>query len=481
MEIKDIKGIKSKIVKKDDGIYEIPKEAIEGMRQPCRIIASEKILNDIDEETIKQLTRVALLSGLGFPPIGLPDIHLGYGVPIGSVLAFKATKDYKKNSKESGIISAGMVGFDINCGISLFKTTLKKEAVAENKERIGKLLLDRVPTGVGSKSAIKLSEKEFSDVLKEGAMWCVKRGLASKEDLEHMEDNGFFELDDKDLRYVSKEAIKRGINQLGTLGSGNHFLELSYVKKIFNKEKAKKYSLEEGDVCLMIHTGSRGFGHQIASDYLKIQLKAAEKYGLQIIDKQLAGAPIGSEEASSYLEAMKAAANFSYANKLILASIVEKLIKELKSNNQAKALIPIYTISHNICKKEIINGEELFIHRKGATRAYPNSPVIVAGSMGSSSFLLEGTEKAVSTSLASSCHGAGRALSRTDAKNRFKIKSINEELKDKGIAVFSKSQSGIIEEAPSSYKSSYDVIEAVEEAGISEKIAEFYPIIVIKG
>lgn len=481
MEIMENNGIKSKIVKKDNGIYEIPREAIEGMRQPCRIIASEKILNNIDEDTLKQLANVAFLPELGFPPIGLPDIHLGYGVPIGSVVAFKANEEDKKNPKESGIISAGMVGFDINCGISLFKTTLKKEALRENKERIGRLLLDKIPTGVGSKSAIKFSEKEFNDVIKEGARWCVKRGIASKEDLEHIEDNGFFELDDKDLRYVSQEAIKRGIKQLGTLGSGNHFLELSYVKKVFNKEKAKKYSLQEGDICLMIHTGSRGFGHQIASDYLKIQIKAAEKYGLQIRDRQLAGAPIGSEEAFSYLKAMKAAANFSYANKLILASIVEKLIKELTNNNETRALTPIYTISHNICKKESINGEELFVHRKGATRAYPNSPVIVAGSMGSSSFLLEGTEKAVSTSLASSCHGAGRALSRKDARNRFKIKSINEELNEKGIAVFSKSQSGIIEEAPSSYKSSYDVIEAVEEAGISEKVAEFYPIIVIKG
>ncbi len=465
------KKIKSLINRKEKGIYELPSTSIPGMKKPCRFILSEELLDEIDEETIKQLANVAMLPGLASATIGLPDMHLGYGVPIGSVIGFQ---------KEGGIISSGMVGFDINCGISLFKTGLDKESIASNKERLGKILLKRIPAGVGSKSKLKLSEDELFSIMKEGARWCVKKGYLQSSELSNIEDNGC--LEGADPTKVSKEAIKRGKNQLGSLGSGNHFVELSYVRKVFDKNKADEYGLKEGNICVMIHTGSRGLGHQIASDYVKLHLKAMDKYNLSFPDKQLVGVPIGSQEAMDYLKAMKCAANFSYANKMVLASIIQDTLKEFfLGYRKESTLRGIYTISHNICKKETFNGKEIYVHRKGATRAFPNEPAIIAGSMGTSSFLMKGTEKALQYTLGSTCHGSGRALSRKAAKENLNLKNIEAALTKQGISVFSPSKKGIIDEAPSAYKSVYSVIKAVVDAGISERIAEFSPLLVIKG
>jgi tRNA-splicing ligase RtcB len=465
------KGIKEYIVKKEKGIYELPYGSIYGMKLPCRLILSEKLLDEIDEEAIKQLARVAMLPGLASAPVGLPDMHWGYGVPIGSVIGFQ---------RKDGIISSGMVGFDINCGISLFKTGLSKERVIEHKERLGKFLLKKIPTGVGSKSNIRLTEIELNRVMEEGARWCVKNNYVSESELKHIEDEGC--LEGADTSKVSKEAKKRGIKQLGSLGSGNHFVELSYVKNIFDKKEAEKYGLKKDTICVMIHTGSRGLGHQIATDYVKLHLKAMERYKLSFPDKQLAGAPIGSPEAEDYLKAMKCAANFSFANKLVLASFVEEGLKEFFiAGEEEKRLRGIYTISHNICKKENIQGHEIFVHRKGATRAFPEEPAIIAGSMGSSSFLMKGTEKSLKYSLGSTCHGAGRALSRKEAKQSLNLAKVKQSLDAKGISVFSHSEKGILDEAPKAYKSIYKVIESTEDAGISKKIAEFSPLIVIKG
>lgn len=466
-----IKELKSRLKKIGPCEYEIPIGFIDGMKIPAKLFLNNELLSTIDQNAIEQLASISTIQGLGFFPIGLPDIHLGYGVPVGSVTGFNAN---------NGIISAGMVGFDINCGISLLKTNIQKDEISNKLDSLGKYLASKIPVGVGSKSTISLSIKELDDLLENGATWAVKQKLASNSEIKKMEDFGTFQ--GANPNKVSADAKSRGIKQLGTLGSGNHFVELSFVKDTFSKSALSKYNINKNTICIMIHTGSRGLGHQIATEFVKLHFEASKKYGLSFKDKQISGVPTNSIEAKNYLSAMACAANYSYVNKLFLISkIREALCAFFKISSEELGLEHIYTLSHNICKLEKHNEKELYVHRKGATKAFPMTPVIIAGSMGTSSFLLEGTKTALEKSLGSSCHGSGRSLSRAQAIKSFKYSNVIKELHKSNIRVFSPSKEGIIDESPGAYKPIYPVIETIEGAKLSKKIAELFPMIVIKG
>ena len=466
-----IKDLKSKLKKIGTCEYEIPIGFIDGMNISAKLFLNDELLSSIDPNAIEQLAKISKLKGLGFSPIGLPDIHLGYGVPVGSVIGF---------DKDNGIISSGMVGFDINCGISLLKTNIKKDEISDKLDSLGKYLASKIPVGVGSKSDISISSKELDLILETGSLWAVKNNIAKASELKKMEDFG--SLSNADPKRVSAGAKSRGLKQLGTLGSGNHFVELSFVKDTFSKSALSKYKINKNTVCVMIHTGSRGLGHQIATEFVRLHFEASKKYGLSFEDKQISGVPTQSKEAKDYLNAMACAANYSYVNKLFLIDkIKEALCSFFKITSEELGLEHIYTISHNICKLEKHNEKELYVHRKGATKAFPNTPVIIAGSMGTSSFLLEGTKESLKKSLGSSCHGSGRALSRTQALKTLEYNQIIKGLQESSIKVFSPSKDGILDEAPIAYKPISPVIETVEKAGLSKKIAEFFPMIVIKG
>jgi tRNA-splicing ligase RtcB len=463
--------LKSKLKKIGPCEYEIPLGFVKEMILPAKLFLNDMLLSLIDQNAIEQLANISTIKGLGFPPIGLPDIHLGYGVPVGSVAGFE---------KNNGIVSAGMVGFDINCGISLIKTNIKKDEISNKLDSLGKYLASKIPVGVGSKSNISLSTKELDSLLETGALWALKNKIATKSEIEKIEDFGTFK--GANPKNVSSDAKSRGMKQLGTLGSGNHFVELSFVKDTFSITAKTKYNLDKNTLCIMIHTGSRGLGHQIATEFVKLHFEASKKYGLSFKDKQISGVPTNSIEAKNYLSAMACAANYSYVNKLFLISkIREALCAFFKISSEELGLEHIYTLSHNICKLEKHNEKELYVHRKGATKAFPMTPVIIAGSMGTSSFLLEGTKTALEKSLGSSCHGSGRSLSRAQAIKSFKYSNVIKELHKSNIRVFSPSKEGIIDESPGAYKPIYPVIETIENAKLSKKIAEFFPMIVIKG
>ena len=462
-------------------IYEIPKQG--NMNVHGLIYASEKIIEAIKEDkSLEQVKNVACLAGILKASIALADVHQGYGFPIGGVAAFDLDK---------GIISPGGVGYDINCSVRLLKTNLTKKDILKNQKKVAEALYRKIPSGLGRGSKFQISEQELKKVLEEGAKYIVEKGYGVKEDYLHTEEQGCIK--GADASKVSERAIKRGIGQLGTLGAGNHFLEVQYVDEIFDEKISKVFGLKKDQVTIMIHCGSRGFGHQVASDYIK---KMEEKYGFKNLpDRELINAPIKSQLGKDYFSAMAAAANFAFTNKQIITHWVREEIKYLFPKIKIDV---IYDVCHNIAKFEehIVDGKKkmVCIHRKGATRSFGperkeisesyrkiGQPVIIPGTMGTSSYLLIGTKKAEELTFGSTVHGAGRVKSRSSALKSVRGEEIKKQLNKKGIEVESRSWKSLAEEAPEAYKDIEEVVKVVCELGINKKIARLKPLIVIKG
>ncbi len=473
--------------RKDDNTLVVKKGYKEGMLTDAVIYADREIEKTLEVDAINQIINVTTLPGIVGNAIAMPDIHKGYGFPIGGVAAFDI---------EKGIISPGGIGYDINCGVRLISTSLKKEEVDKRKKEIVDSLYNQVPLGVGSEGSIKLSYSDYKVLFKKGALWAVENGYGDEEDLENIESKGFLNSEPSE---VSKKAMERGRKQMGSLGSGNHFLEVQYIEEIFNEKIAYDLGFFKGQIFVMIHTGSRGFGHQICSDYVNIMIAAARKYGIKLYDRELACAPFKSQEGQGYFNSMKAAANFAWANRQILKDMSEKVfLKVLKISPQFLSFKTVYDVAHNIAKieKHNINGEEkeVLVHRKGATRAFGPSdyevsekyrkfgqPVIIPGDMGRESYILLGQNLSMNKSFGSSCHGAGRVMSRAKAIENAKGKDIKKELYDKGILLMVGSKTTIAEEMSDAYKNVSDVVKVIERSGISKRLLKLKPICVIKG
>ena len=465
--------------------WEVPVGYVAGMRVPGRFFLSESLGKTLEPGAVQQLANVATLPGILKNSLAMPDIHWGYGFPIGGVTAF---------SVDEGIISPGGVGFDINCGVRLLATPLLHKDVAGRRDLIDELFRT-VPTGVGAKSSKKVSSQVLEDMMVHGAQWAVKAGYGVERDLMRCEEEGFMKA--ADMRAVSAKAKLRGIPQGGTLGSGNHFLEIQVVREIFNPGAAKAFGLALGQVCCMIHCGSRGLGHQVCTDHLKILESATRKYHITIPDRQLACAPITSPEGVAYFGAMAAAANYAWANRQMITHTTRQVLSKMFRIEYDQMPL-IYDVAHNVAKMEehVLDGKRMnvCVHRKGATRAFgPGSrdlppdltsfgqPVIIPGSMGTSSFVLHGTQVAMDRTFGSTCHGAGRIMSRTQAKKNLSGREITANLLKEGIIVRSHSENAIADEAPDVYKPSDEVVNVVHEVGISRLVARLSPLGVIKG
>ena len=481
-------AIKDEIKKIEDNVYEIPGSYDKSMRASGRFYIADEYIDDLEDGAVKQIVNVACLPGVQRYSIGLPDIHFGYGFPIGGVAAF---------SLRNGIVSPGGVGFDINCGVRLIKTNLKLDDVADYLDELTEKLFKNIPSGVGSKGKIRLGENEINDVLDYGAEWAVEKGYGWKEDLEFLEENG--RMEDADSSIVSDKAKKRGIPQLGSLGSGNHFLEIQIVDEVYNSEAAEVYGLEEGMIVIMVHTGSRGCGHQICSDYLRIMDKAYKKYKIRLNDRQLACAPLNSKEAQNYIQAMAAAANYAWANRQMITHWIRETFEDVLGRSARDMEMDIvYDVAHNIAKLEthkVYNREEeVLVHRKGATRAFGpgceevplkyreiGQPVLIPGTMGTASYVLHGTQKAMDETFGSTAHGAGRILSRSRAKKDFDADEITSNLASNGIKIKATSKHVIEEEAPGAYKDVDSVVRVSDSTGIAKLVVKVRPLSVCKG
>lgn len=482
-----IHGIEIKKI--NDNLWEIPKSG--GMLVPGRIYTSQNMLETTlqTDEAIKQVINVAQLPGIQKYSLAMPDIHWGYGFPIGGVAATELN---------NGVISPGGVGYDINCGVRLAKTNLRNNEVKNKIQKLIENLFNNIPTGVGAKGAIKkLSVSEIKRILRNGARWAVENGFGSKEDLLLTEETGC--LADADAETVSERAIERGVDQAGTLGSGNHFLEVDIVEEIYDGTKAEIFGLFKDQIVIQIHTGSRGLGYQICDDYLKVLLQAEKKFGFNLPDKQLACAPIQSGEGQNYLRAMRCAANFAWNNRQVIMYLAKKSFKETFSISENElGFNLIYDVCHNIAKIEEheVDGirKKVCVHRKGATRAFPpgskfipdryrntGQPVLIPGDMGRYSFVSAGTKKAMEETFGSSCHGAGRVQSRHKAMKEAKGRDLLKELTEQGIVIQAKGFKTIAEEMPFAYKDVSEVVDVMHYAGISTKVAKLKPIGVIKG
>lgn len=476
------------VTKIDDNTWEVPKEYQQGMRVPGRIFVSESLMHGLEKQTLDQVANVATLPGIQKYSMAMPDAHLGYGFPIGGVAAF---------DKEEGVISPGGVGFDINCGVRLIRTNLQEEDVRPHiKELMSRLFRD-IPSGVGSKSRIRASDSELNDAFTQGSRWAVEAGYGVEADIEHCEGSGFIE--GADPSKVSDKARKRGKPQFGTLGSGNHFLEIQYVDKLYDSDAASTFGLEEGQVTIMIHCGSRGAGHQICTDHLRVLSQAVKKYGIDLPDKQLACAPAQSNEAQNYFKAMACGANYAWANRQVITHWTREVFERFFGKDMDElGMDLVYDVAHNVAKLEehMIDGKkkEVYVHRKGATRAFPpghhdvptayravGQPVLIPGSMGTASYVLHGAEAAMDISFGSACHGAGRVMSRSHAKHEFYGEDVRKSLEARGITVKATHPSVIAEEAPGVYKSSSDVVNVVHNVGIAKKVARVLPMGVAKG
>jgi len=468
----------------DECTWEIGKRG--RMRVPARFYARESALDQIRrDQALDQLTNVAQLPGIVGYSLAMPDIHWGYGFPIGGVAAFDL---------DEGIISPGGVGYDINCGVRLMRTKLDLETVKPRIRALADALFNSVPSGVGSTGAIRLSPADQAKVLAQGAGWVVKNGYGVQNDLECTEERGC--LGEADPGAVSRRAMERGRNQLGTLGSGNHFIEVGVVDTVFDQQAAAAYGLREGGITVMIHSGSRGLGYQVCDDYLKQLVRHG---GRDLPDRQLACAPIKSAEAKEYIAAMSCATNYAFANRQVMSHLTREVFEKLfQAGPRDLGMGLVYDVCHNIAKKErhTFEGEErtLMVHRKGATRAFgpgrpevPSAyrgvgqPVLIPGDMGSCSYVLAGTQKAMETTFGSTCHGAGRVMSRRKAKKMARGRAIALELSHRGIHVRSAGRDTLDEEMPEAYKDVEDVVEAVHRSGISRKVARLTPLAVIKG
>jgi tRNA-splicing ligase RtcB len=477
-----------RIEKIDSFRWRIPREG--DMRTDGLVFASETMMKALRQDpALEQVRNVATLPGIVGPAMAMPDIHWGYGFPIGGVAAFDA---------EEGVVSPGGVGYDINCGVRLLRSDLEAERLRPRLEDLANGLFRNIPSGVGSQRRdLKLSLAEERRVLVQGAAWAVHQGFGSPADLEHIEELGALPGADPDL--VSERAMERGRAQLGTLGSGNHFLEVQEVETIYDDIAARVLGLFPGQVTVSIHTGSRGLGYQVCDDFLRVMLQAARKYGIALPDRQLCCAPLTSPEARNYLAAMAGAANFAFANRQMITSWVRETFQQVLQQGPAELrLNVIYDVCHNIAKWEdhLVEGRNrrLCIHRKGATRAFPpghpetpaayrkiGQPVLIPGDMGRYSYVMVGTSGALQETFGSSCHGAGRVLSRKAALKKSRGHDIIAELAEQGILIRAASRATVAEEIPAAYKDVADVVDVVHQAGLGKKVARLKPLIVIKG
>lgn len=468
--------MKEKMKKLNDFEWYLPKGVREKMNVGAKIIANKIIVDQVEDAAVEQLTNVACLPGVIEPVVGLADMHWGYGLPMGSVMAF---------DPEEGVISSGCTGFDINCGVNSIRTNLTYDEVKDKLKELVPALFSAIPCGVGSKGKLKLTPEQLNEVLTKGVNWAVENGYGTKDDIEHTEERGCME--GADPNKVSDLAKKRGLQQLGTLGAGNHFLEIQKVSDIFDKEFAKKLGINDvNQVLIMLHCGSRGLGHQVASDYLKIHEQAVKKYNIWLPDKQLVGAPANSKEGQDYFAAMKCAVNYSFTNRLVMTQWIRETFERVfRKDWESMDMHAIYAIAHNITKKEehTIDGKkkEIYVTRKGATRAFPDIPALIAGTMGTASYICKGTEVAMQKTFGSTVHGAGRAMSRHAAIRKFWGGKVKEDLANKGIVAQSTHPKVLAEEAPGAYKNVDDVIESVHGAGISLKVVRVVPIGCCKG
>jgi len=474
-----------------DGIWEIDPSAKEGMRVPARILSSDSLIGGIDESVIDQITNVACLPGIQRYALCMPDAHRGYGFPIGGVAAFDAN---------DGVISPGGIGFDINCGMRLIHTDLTVDDVKPRLNRLLDELFGAVPSGVGTKGFVKLSQGEFKKLIRDGSKWCLDNGFADDSDIEHTESGGC--VDGADCEAVSGKAMSRGIDQVGTLGSGNHYLEIEYLRDgfLYDADAARVMGIERtGQVVIAVHCGSRGFGHQIATDYLRLFIQNASRNGVRIRDRELAAAPINSPDGEAYYGAMACAANSAFANRqVITARIVAAFETVFGKKRHELGLATIYDVAHNIARfeKYSIDGKDklLLVHRKGATRSFgPDNqalpidyrhmgqPVIVGGSIESGSALFVGTETSEHDYFGSTLHGSGRVMSRTRAKKQVRGDHLRDEMARQGIRVLTGHLKGLSEEAGFAYKNIDEVSMAVNDLGISRLVARFHPLGNIKG
>jgi len=468
--------MKEKLKRLNEYEWELDKNVRPKMNVKAKVIGNKKVVDGLESAAIEQLTNVACLPGVIEPVIGLPDMHWGYGLPMGAVSAF----DFEK-----GIISSGLCGFDINCGVNSIRTNLDYNQVKPKLNELIQTLFKNIPCGVGAKGRLKLTHDQLDQVLTRGIDWAIENGYGTKEDKEHMEEKGHMEGGDPSK--VSDLAKKRGLQQLGTLGAGNHFLEIQRVSDIYDRETAGRCGIENpNQTLIMLHCGSRGLGHQVASDYLKIQEQAVSKYNIWLPDRQLACAPAKSQEGQDYFAAMVCAVNYSFTNRLVMTQWIRETFEKVFGKEwESMDMNTIYGLCHNVVKLEehVINGKKkrVFVHRKGSTRSFPNDPVLIAGTMGTSSYILKGTERAMEKTFGSTVHGAGRSMSRHAAIRKFWGGKVKEELANKGIVAQSTHPKVLAEEAPNAYKNVDDVIESVHGMGISLKVARMVPVGVCKG
>ncbi len=474
---------KERLERLGECLWKIPVQG--AMRLPAYIFATEELVSEMDEKVYEQLSNVASLPGLVKGAMAMPDAHWGYGFPIGGVAAF--------DPDQGGIISVGGVGYDISCGVRTLLTGLTVDDVSPMIGPLIDRLFEHIPAGVGSEGRIRLTPERLDEVLVGGAVWAVEKGYGIQEDLEHIEENG--RLPGADPGCVSDTAKKRQYRQVGTLGSGNHYLEIQVVERVFDQEKAAGFGLREGDVVISIHCGSRALGHQIGTDYIQLLAKAANKYSIPIKERELVCAPIRSPEGERYYKAMACGVNCALANRQVLTHLVREVFSELLPRAEIRTL---YDVSHNTCKIEehLVDGKtkSLYVHRKGATRAFGpgreelpkafkdlGQPVIIGGTMGTHSYILVGTDTGEELAWGSACHGAGRAMSRRQALKRWKGKKVIQGLAHQGILVRAASYRGAAEEAPEAYKDITKVIDATDRAGLAKKVARVKPLAVIKG
>jgi tRNA-splicing ligase RtcB len=477
---------KSDLKKLSDWLWEIPQSFRSDMKVPARIFASEEMLSAIlADRSLEQLVNVATLPGIKKAALAMPDIHEGYGFPIGGIAA---------TAYPDGLISPGGIGYDINCGVRLLFSSLTLAEAKPHLEKLADQLFGQIPSGVGRGGSLTLSPDELNQVLENGVSWLVKKGRASREDLASIESAG--SLPEADPAAVSDLAKKRGRGQLGTMGAGNHFVEADVVEEIFEKTAAEAFGLFPNQVVLLVHSGSRGLGHQVATDYIAQLLKAAQKYSLSFPDRELAGVPLSSPEGQAYFSAMSAAANFAWANRQVMTETLRQIWQTIFGPGSELSLL--YDVAHNIAKIEDhqIDGQKqkVLVHRKGATRAFPahhpelpekyravGQPALIPGTMGTASYVVVGTETGMKEAFGSVCHGAGRAMSRHEALRRTSGQAVKNQLLEKEISVRTHSLSGLAEEAPQAYKDVEDVVTVVEKAELAQKVARLRPVAVIKG
>jgi tRNA-splicing ligase RtcB len=457
-------------------LWRIPQDASRGMRVPGLVVADDHLIEAIrSDASLQQVANGATLPGIVKAAMAMPDIHQGYGLPVGGVVATDA---------RHGVVSPGAIGFDINCGVRLLRTSIRANEITARMEPLADALARAIPTGVGSRGSLTLDGARLDGVFAGGAAWAVADGYGATEDLDRIESEGC--LAGAAPSNVSARARERGRRQLGSLGSGNHFLEVQTVETVYDGGAAAALGLSEGLITVMIHTGSRGLGHQVCTDYLDVTGKALRRYGIDVPDRQLACAPIDSDEARAYLGAMRAAANFAFANRQVLAHWTRQaFVQSLGIAARDLDMRVVYDVAHNIAKEEEheVDGRRrrLIVHRKGATRAFPGQPVLVPGDMGRYSYLLIGTEAAMRETFGSTCHGAGRLMSRTAAVKAARGRRIGDELRQRGVLARATGRDALAEEMPEAYKDVKDVVDVVHRFGISRRVARLRPLAVIKG